>query len=446
MGRDRASDPPGRLGAVSKRDSHRWRRRQSRLTLDVLANELFHGSSRYAEGEGWAVRHAERLVAKASGEAAPFGQAADAALTGGLDATWRIGWQPMDIWQVFRRRLDDEVAEFIVGAIAAEAVRHPAAASHPRWRAQLAELGARKWWPQDRSYAEAWAERAGIDTVAMLALVLEALAHLRVLQPEPELIPPPGSYTGPAPGSGSPLSSVSGEVDPKVLAKVRALLAKAESTEFPEESDAFFAKAQELMSRYSLERAVVEALDPAGRGVPVRTGGRRIWLDSPYLGPKSMLVTVVASANRCRAVFAQALGFVTVIGEETDTEIVEVLTTSLLVQAGRAMLATGSQVDRRGQSRTKSFRQSFLISYAQRIGERLLEASERAEAEVTESIGDGRLLPVLAAREEAVQQRVSELFPHLVSRRVSATNPAGWTAGRAAADLAVLDVHRAVND
>ncbi|MDT7667360.1 MAG: hypothetical protein QOC74_143, partial [Pseudonocardiales bacterium] len=232
----------------------------------------------------------------------------------------------------------------------------------------------------------------------------------------------------------------------KVLAKVRALLAKAESTEFPEEADAFFAKAQELMSRYSLERAVVEALDSAGRGVPVRTGGRRIWLDSPYLGPKSMLVTVVASANRCQAVFAQALGFVTVIGEETDTEIVEVLTTSLLVQAGRAMLATGSQVDRRGQSRTKSFRQSFLISYAQRIGERLLEATERAEAEVTESVGDGRLLPVLAAREEAVQQRVAELFPHLVSRRVSASNPAGWTAGRAAADLAVLDVHRAVND
>jgi Protein of unknown function (DUF2786) len=429
---------------VSRRDSHRWRRRQSGLTLDVLANELFHGSGRHSEGEGWAVRHAQRLVAKASGGEAPFGQAADAALTGGLDATWRIGWQPMDVWEIFRRRLDDEVAEFIVGAIAAESVRYPAAASHPRWRAQLAELGATQWWPQDRPYAEVWAERAGIDTVAMLALVLEALAHLRVLPPEPELIPPPGSYSGPGPAPGSPRSSVSAEVDPKVLAKVRALLAKAESTEFPEEADAFFAKAQELMSRYSLERAVVEALDPAGRGMPVRTGGRRIWLDSPYLGPKSMLVNAVASANRCQAVFAKALGFVTVIGEETDTEIVEVLTTSLLVQAGRAMLAAGSQVDRRGQSRTKSFRQSFLISYAQRIGERLAEASERAETEVTESIGDGRLLPVLAAREEAVQQRVAELFPHLVSRRVSASNPAGWTAGRAAADLAVLDVHRSV--
>ena len=58
--------------------------------------------------------------------------------------------------------------------------------------------------------------------------------------------------------------------------------------------------------------------------------------------------------------------------------------------------------------------------------------------------GDGRLLPVLVARERAVQERVSELFPLLVSRRVSVSNNAGWTAGRAAADLAVLDVRRAV--
>jgi hypothetical protein len=157
-----------------------------------------------------------------------------------------------------------------------------------------------------------------------------------------------------------------------------------------------------------------------------------------------MLVGAVAEANRCRAVFASGLGLVTVIGEETDTDIVEVLTTSLLVQAGRAMLAAGSRTDQRGQSRTKSFRQSFLISYAQRIGERLHTAAEQAESEVSESVGDGRLLPVLAARERAVQERVSELFPLLVSRRVSVSNNAGWTAGRAAADLAVLDVRRAV--
>jgi hypothetical protein len=267
-----------------------------------------------------------------------------------------------------------------------------------------------------------------------VALVLEVLAELRTLPPQPLLIPPPGS-PGAATAGGPPP-----EVDPKVLARVRALLAKAESTDFPDEADAFFAKAQELMSRYSLQRAVLA--DPVKIGPSA--AGRRIWLDGPYLRPKSMLSAVVGSANRCTVVFTEDPGFVTVIGEQTDTEFVELLTTSLLVQADRAILAAGRQVDWRGQPRTRSFRHSFLVSYAQRIGERLAEAAEEARVELARELGDGRLLPVLASRERAVRERVRELFPRLVSRPISVSNAAGWTAGRAAADLAVLDVRRRV--
>jgi len=416
----------------------------SGLTVEMLADELRRVSAGCSVNRDWLARNASLLVAGASG-AEPFGSAADLALSGALAGCWRRGWQPVDVWQILRRRSHAGLVDFVVGAIAAEAVRYASAAVHPRWRAQLAELDATVWWERSVPYPNAWAERARADVAGMVGAVLEALDHLSGLPAQPVLIPPPGSVEARAAGSpGEPASSP--EVDAKVLAKVRALLAKAESTEFPDEADAFFAKAQELMSRYSLERAAIDALaDAGGAGtIPVRTAGRRIWLDNPYLSPKSMLVGAVAEANRCRAVFASALGLVTVIGEETDTDIVEVLTTSLLVQAGRAMLAAGSRTDQRGQSRTKSFRQSFLISYAQRIGERLNTAAEQAESDVSESVGDGRLLPVLAARERAVQERVSELFPLLVSRRVSVSNNAGWAAGRAAADLAVLDVRRAV--
>jgi hypothetical protein len=425
-------------------------RRSSRLGVDELANEVFHAGALHLEGEGWALRVAGRLVARAGGVPATVHQAANAALTGSLERMWRVGWQPVDLWQVFRRRMDENAAEFVVGAIAEESVRYAEAAVHPRWRAQWGELGAIAWWPPGRCYVAAYAEQHGLDdAVILLARVLEVLAHLRALPPQPMLLPPPGSpdLAGSAgssvPGSRGAEAS-SSEVDPKVLAKVRALLAKAESTSFPEEADAFFAKAQELMSRYSLERAVVEALAANGETAPIRTAGRRIWLDNPYLNAKSMLVGVVAEANRCRAVFAADLGVVTVIGEETDTDIVEVLTTSLLVQAGRAMLAAGGRADRRGQSRTRSFRQAFLVSYAQRIGERLAEAAAGVTEAVGEEVGGGRLLPVLAARERAVAERVEELFPRLTTRRVSVSNSAGWTAGRAAADLAVLDVRRAV--
>ena len=427
----------------------RARREARRLTVDDLVSEIAESAVRYSRsGPDRAVVAAEHVVRTASGAPAPlFAQAADMLLLSALTGAWRRGWQPVDVWQMWRRRQREQAVEFVVGAIAAEAARYPGAAVHPRWRAQLAELGATVWWDRGEPYCAAWARREGVDTVTMLATVIGAMTHISGWSAQPLLMPPPGSPDlGPARAStASGAAAAPGrEVDPKMLAKVRGLLAKAESTEFPEEADAFFAKAQELMSRYSLERAAIDALAEGGSAIPVRTDGRRIWLDNPYVSAKSMLVSAVAGANRCRSVIASGLGMVTVVGEETDTEIVEVLTTSLLVQAGRAMLAAGGQVDRRGQSRTKSFRQAFLVSYAQRIGERLAEASRRAEAEVVASIGDGRLLPVLAARELAVQDRVAELFPRLTPRQVSASNSAGWRAGRSAADLANLDVHRAV--
>lgn len=64
----------------------------------------------------------------------------------------------------------------------------------------------------------------------------------------------------PAPGA-PPQPGVQHSVDPaqeKVLARVRSLLAKAESTDFDDEADALSAEAQELMSRYALDRALLD--------------------------------------------------------------------------------------------------------------------------------------------------------------------------------------------
>jgi hypothetical protein len=59
---------------------------------------------------------------------------------------------------------------------------------------------------------------------------------------------------------------------------VRALLAKAEATKFPEEAEALSAKAQELMSRYSLHQAVADH----GRGRAPVAAAQRIWIGSGY--------------------------------------------------------------------------------------------------------------------------------------------------------------------
>lgn len=229
----------------------------------------------------------------------------------------------------------------------------------------------------------------------------------------------------------------------RVLEKVRALLAKAESTTFPEEAEALSAKAQELMARHAIDSAMVAA-GARSTGVDGGPTGARVPVDDPYAGAKSILLSEVAAANRCRAVWSKGLGFSTVLGFDSDLEFVDVLYTSLLVQATSAMVAAGSQVDRSGRSRTRSFRQAFLLAYASRIGHRLREAEAASRAAAAEEYGEA-LLPVLADRSAAVRAAEAAAFPHLVSRSMSISNAAGWAAGTAAADLASLSGRTAVS-
>jgi hypothetical protein len=188
------------------------------------------------------------------------------------------------------------------------------------------------------------------------------------------------------------------------------------------------------MNRHAFERALIDA-DARTRQAATST---RLWLDSPYVEAKAQLVAAIARANRCESVFYPKLGFVALVGVELDLEITELLATSLLVQAIRAVVAEGSQVSRDGTSRTRSFRHSFLVSYAVRIGERLSDAATRAH----EAAEDDRLLPVLAARSRVVDETFRAMFSHTVRKSVSASNGAGWLAGREAADRANLTIER----
>ncbi|WP_416954296.1 DUF2786 domain-containing protein [Nocardioides sp. T5] len=216
------------------------------------------------------------------------------------------------------------------------------------------------------------------------------------------------------------------------LARVRALLAKAESTEFDEEAETLSAKAQELISRYALDRLLEEGPARGHSDLQVR----RLWLDRPYVRAKTLLVSAVASANRCRAAGADQLGFSVVIGSAADLDAVELLVTSLLVQADAAMLRHGRRTSASGTTRTKSFRQAFLTAYALRIADRL----ERANAEAARAAG-ADLLPVLRSQEAKVAEEFLRLVPHSVGRSTTVSNSEGWTAGLAAADLAQLGVN-----
>ena len=301
-----------------------------------------------------------------------------------------------------------------------------AQAQERQWEAgELRRQAERRLGPVHASYLADVAGGRPRVTAESLAVAVEVLALLLSLPALPRL--------GAAP-SRRPQNT-------RVLEKVRALLAKAESTTFPEEAEALSAKAQELMARHAIDSAMVAGGSAAAGDGPT---GVRVPVDDPYAGAKSILLSEVAAANRCRAVWSKGLGFSTVLGFESDLEFVDVLYTSLLVQATSAMVAAGSQVDRSGRSRTRSFRQAFLLAYASRIGQRLREAEAASRAAAAEEYGQA-LVPVLADRSAAVRAAEAEAFPHLVSRSVSVSNAAGWAAGKAAADLASLSGRTAVS-
>ncbi|CRK49430.1 conserved hypothetical protein [Rhodococcus sp. RD6.2] len=328
-----------------------------------------------------------------------------------LRHAYEIGWQPGDVLHVARRGLAAVELASIALLIQREAHRSGAWARAPL-----------HWVDQLKAIADAYPRRHDEPHLAPTAARL-----LGQLTPLRRLCPPPSQW----PDMRSD-DAVAG-TDAKVLGRIRGLLAKAESTEFTEEAETLTAKAQELMTRHSVTTALLDASAPE-HTVPVHA--RRIHLDRPYSKQKGLLLTTVGDANHVRTLFNPVDAIATVVGTPADLEQVDLLFTSLLVQATRAMHTAGSN----GAS-SAAFRRAFLYGFAVRIGQRLTEAekSATAEAVIEAGVTFGDLLPLLARRSDAVQTEVDRLFgPALRSWGFTVSDRAGIAAGRSAADAAHL--------
>ncbi|MFD0330099.1 DUF2786 domain-containing protein [Streptacidiphilus monticola] len=177
---------------------------------------------------------------------------------------WARNWRPADAVRAVRRAWQATETAMAVDLIAAEARRYPAAAFDRRWHEQLRELDASVWWGRDRDYLAAFAQRHRLDRFATASKLIAVLQLWRWL---PRLGP-----VGPLPGQEQAVDlSAPLPGEPKMLGRIRALLAKAESTDFPEEAEALSAKAQELMARHSIDAALLSAR--SGRAeTPPRSG------------------------------------------------------------------------------------------------------------------------------------------------------------------------------
>lgn len=341
-----------------------------------------------------------------------------AKLVEAIGAVWARGWTPDELVRAAGKLFDPAHSQVMAVGVLEQRRVQPAMATD-EWLSRLDRVAA----VAVVERPEALVEESKVDQ----RLLIDAIRHLaRWVPVAPRMAfvcDPPGRVVS---GVGRRPRAVE---QAKLLERVRALLAKAEATQYPHEAEAFTVKAQKMMAENSLELAMLD--DPNGEA-PAAT---RIWHDSPYASAKGDLLASIASANGCRTISHGALDASTVFGFRHDLDAVELLYTSLLVQATAEMttLEAEWQNDRR---RIRSFRHSFLIGYAARIGQRLAQVRAAATERVSNSSAD--VLPVLSGREAEVDKAVADVYPTLRSKRRSSSNSAGYVAGTIAADRANL--------
>lgn len=349
-----------------------------------------------------------------------------------LGDVYERGWQPADIVHLTARSGDETDVSLAALTVLFDARRTRAAERAPDdWLrqvraiadrhpdlARIAALSPDLGTGLRHAYPEA--SRYQVDGLAFTWKYLPAFTRLDA---PPSQWPP---LRAPGAGSAAP--------DPRVLERIRGLLSKAESTDFPDEAEALTAKAQELVTRYALGSALLTGTTRLAD--PVR--GRRLHLDGPYIKEKVLLLTAIGDANRVRTVWFTRVQIATVVGTVSDLVQVELLFTSLLVQATRALGAAGTG-GRRGGSAT-AFRRAFLTGYAKRVGERLREADARATAGAAADahVPVTSLAPILARRSEAVDTEFRRLFPTTRASRSRGIDADGFHAGRDAAESASL--------
>ncbi len=355
-----------------------------------------------------------------------------------LPRLWDTGWQPAELVRQARRG-SARTGRVMVAAVLVDHSARAPHTLHPQFAAQIREIG-----EGAPALGPRWLEQLltddGLAGRPFVEAAVEALAACHRLGPLPCILPPPGASVAAG-------AVAHGATDDPLLVKVRALLAQAESTTYEAEAETFTAKAQELMARHSIDVALVWAA--AGRDERPTT--IRIPIDDPYADAKSLLLQIVAQRSRCRAIYHGNYAMSSVTGFASDVAAVEVLFTSLLVQSQVALRAESASAGPGSRVRSRSFRASFLLAYANRIDQRLAAINRTIEAEAEAAVAAaaatdcGSLLPVLAARDDIVDEAFDAMFDRIVTTPVRGQSDAfGWARGAMAADQAKLafgDLH-----
>jgi hypothetical protein len=216
------------------------------------------------------------------------------------------------------------------------------------------------------------------------------------------------------------------------LNKIRKLLALAEDpAATPAEAEAFTEKAMILMARHGIDEALLAEEQPSGHVI-----NRRLVMPSPYSRDKATLASAISLASRCRAVLLSTQrGFVVqVFGLESNVRAVDMLFTSLLVQASHEMGRTPVPPGEHAAAFRRSWWAGFTIAVHARLDRIRREAEERAEAARPGGSSDGTpdgpsVALVLAHRSDEIDDEVARVHPNVRPARGRNLSGGGRAAG-----------------
>lgn len=244
------------------------------------------------------------------------------------------------------------------------------------------------------------------------------------------------------------------------LTTVRKLLAKAEKAATEAEAEAYTAKAAELMARHGIDEALLEATGEKLDEITQLT----VAMSNPYSREKATLLVSIADALRGRAVLnyrgsMRNIYAVAVLGFASDLERIEILYTSLLLQATTQVVRKRPEQDPalawelRCYGRTESvasYRRTWLVGFAAAVRHRLHEAeAAAAQAAAGTSVrrADGSSTTgalVLVDRAARIEQAYQETFGHVKASRPRQLRGSGAADGYAAGQRADLSTGRHV--
>ena len=207
-----------------------------------------------------------------------------------------------------------------------------------------------------------------------------------------------------------------------VIGKIDALFKQAANTSFPEEAATFQAKAQELMTKYQIEMAMLN-----DRVLDDELTHAVVHINNPYMLDKSILLNSIAKHNYCKVI--RYRDYCKVFGYKSDIQMVTAMFTALELHMISEMWKNYIVPD---HVSAVSWKKSFFAGYASKISSRLAKAKRESVADANKTNGNDSVSLVLLKKDELVQQYYDDNSGATRSTTRTVTSMSGYGAGTSA--------------